>query len=85
MSEDSMLKCVIAFVLGFFVARIMRGNGLSVGGQITTPSCSNDPQYFQKTLSDGSRVFMKSPIPIYRNELGGTACGQYGSIGVSRL
>ena len=33
MSGDSMLKCLIAFVLGFLVQRMMRGNGLSVGGQ----------------------------------------------------
>jgi hypothetical protein len=35
MSEDDMLKCLIAFVLGFLVSRMMRGgNGLSVGGEI---------------------------------------------------
>jgi len=28
-----MLKCLIAFVLGFLVGRMMRGNGLSVGGE----------------------------------------------------
>ena len=33
MSEDDILKCLIAFVLGFLVARMMRGNGLSVGIQ----------------------------------------------------
>ena len=33
MSEDQMLKCLIAFVLGFLVGRMMRGNGLSVGGK----------------------------------------------------
>ena len=33
MSEDSMLKCLIFFVLGFLVARMMRGNGLMVGGK----------------------------------------------------
>ena len=33
MSEDDMLKCLIAFVLGFLVHRMMRGNGLSVGGK----------------------------------------------------
>ena len=27
-----MLKCTIAFVLGFLVARMIEGNGLSVGG-----------------------------------------------------
>ena len=32
MSEDSMLMCLIAFVLGYLVHRMMRGNGLSVGG-----------------------------------------------------
>ena len=33
MSEDQILKCLIAFVLGFLVARMMRGNGLMVGGE----------------------------------------------------
>jgi hypothetical protein len=33
MSEDLMLKCVIAFVLGFLVHRMMRGNGMSIGGE----------------------------------------------------
>jgi hypothetical protein len=28
-----MLMCLIAFVLGYLVARMMRGNGLSVGGE----------------------------------------------------
>ena len=31
MSQDSMLMCLIFFVLGFLVSRMMRGNGLSVG------------------------------------------------------
>ena len=45
MSEDSMLMCLIAFVLGFLVARMMRGNGLMVGGQgqlIHCPGGQND-------------------------------------------
>ena len=33
MSEDSMLMCLIAFVLGYLVARMIRGDGLSVGGK----------------------------------------------------
>jgi hypothetical protein len=39
MSEDSkmMLMCLIAFVLGYLVARMMRGNGLMVGGQRQMP------------------------------------------------
>jgi hypothetical protein len=44
MSEDDMLKCLIAFVLGFLVAHMIRGNGLSVGGvTITDPHCGEEP------------------------------------------
>ena len=32
MSEDLVLKCLICFVLGYLVSRMMRGNGLMVGG-----------------------------------------------------
>ena len=32
MSEDLMLKCLIAFILGWFLSRQM-GNGFSVGGR----------------------------------------------------
>ena len=32
MSEDLMLKCLIAFILGWFLSRQM-GNGFSVGGE----------------------------------------------------
>ena len=28
MTEDSMLMCLICFVLGYLVSRMMRGNGL---------------------------------------------------------
>ena len=31
MKEDSILMCLIAFVLGFLVSRMMLGNGMSVG------------------------------------------------------
>ena len=31
MKKDKMLMCLICFVLGYLVARMMRGNGLSVG------------------------------------------------------
>ena len=33
MKEDKMLMCLIAFVLGYLVSRMIRGNGLSVGGK----------------------------------------------------
>ena len=45
MKEDSMLMCLIAFVLGYLVDRMIRGNGLSVGGiDITDAICKNDEE-----------------------------------------
>jgi hypothetical protein len=41
MSEDSMLMCLIAFVLGYLITRMMRRNGLSVGGQYPRPYPGN--------------------------------------------
>ena len=32
MSEEEMLICLICFVLGFMISRMMKGNGLMVGG-----------------------------------------------------
>jgi len=37
-----MLKCLIAFALGFLVARMMRGDGLSVGGRTSCPTGQDD-------------------------------------------
>ena len=52
MSEDSMLKCLIAFVLGYLVARMMRGNGLSVGGQAN--NCDFDEiLFYNECMRDG--------------------------------
>ena len=51
MSRDSIFKCLIAFTLGYLFARMMRGNGLSVGGEEddTKQKCisgeSNDSGY----------------------------------------
>ena len=44
MSEDSILICLIAFVLGYLVSRIMRGNGMRVGGQYPPPGNQIDPK-----------------------------------------
>lgn len=33
MSEDQILKCLIAFIIGFLFSRMTRGDGLSVGGE----------------------------------------------------
>ena len=38
MSEDEMLYCLIAFVLGYILCKYM-GNGFSVGGSRTTQLC----------------------------------------------
>ena len=40
MSEDLVLKCLIAFVVGYLIARMMRGNGLSVGAAQDNKKCS---------------------------------------------
>ena len=45
MSEDSMLKCLIAFILGFLISRMMQGNGFHVGGArkpYTKKECLDD-------------------------------------------
>ena len=52
MSEDLMIKCLIAFVLGFLVARMARGNGLMVGGEESEPGALGGP-CFNKTYEDG--------------------------------
>ena len=41
MSEDLLLKCLIAFVLGFLVARMMRMDGLMVGAAETWVRCTH--------------------------------------------
>ena len=41
MSEDLMLKCLIAFILGWLVNRMM-GNGFRVGGQTFSIECHDD-------------------------------------------
>ena len=40
MSEDSILKCLIAFILGWLICRMM-GNGFSVGGQVDLDICKS--------------------------------------------
>ena len=35
MKEDEMLMCLICFVLGYIVARMMRGNGFSISSEET--------------------------------------------------
>ena len=46
MSEDLMLYCLIAFILGWLISRNM-GNGFSVGGQTTggTATCNPLPSF----------------------------------------
>ena len=40
MKEHEILMCSIAFILGYLVARMMRGNGLSVGAAQDNKKCS---------------------------------------------
>ena len=48
MKEDEMLICLIAFVLGYLVSRMMRGNGMMVGA----PNCA-DAQFFDRKFWPG--------------------------------
>ena len=41
MDEELILKCIIALILGYFVARMFRGNGFSVGASAPGPNCSS--------------------------------------------
>ena len=46
MSEDLILKCLIAFIIGFLVERMMRGDGLSVGAvEAVDCDCDNGTGY----------------------------------------
>ena len=41
MKKESMLMCLICFVLGYLVARMMRGNGLSISSKkVLAKACS---------------------------------------------
>jgi hypothetical protein len=59
MSEDSMLKCLIAFVLGYLVAHMMRGNGLMVGGQNVT--CNFDENKWKDSCIDYNKEESNPP------------------------
>ena len=85
MSEDSMLKCLIAFVLGYLVARMMRGNGLSVGGEIltmghgdTSVTVDDDTNCTQDNECNGKMCFhaTKTDFVRTRGRLRGY-CGHY--------
>ena len=52
MSEDSMLMCLIAFVLGYLIARMIRGDGLVIEEEQECPTIS---QYYSKDTT-------KSPL-----------------------
>lgn len=54
MKEREILMCSIALILGYLVARMMRGNGLSVGGY----TCG---EWFEKNI-DKCKDFGKVPV-----------------------
>ena len=69
MSEDSILKCLIAFVLGFLVARMMRGNGLMIGGQ-HTPTAQNKNWYDGINAQKEVRLPTRDDIETYKQTHG---------------
>ena len=58
MSEDSMLMCLIAFVLGFLVARMLRGDGLNVGAQ--SPAPNSDFCNYLENIGDLENIGVKA-------------------------
>ena len=63
MSRDSMLMCLIAFVLGFLFADMIRGNGLSVGCQRKVDPKQFDVKQFLGHLSDYNQPTPEPPTP----------------------
>ena len=49
MSKDLMLKCLIAFILGWLLCRMM-GNGFSVGASSTEPRLDDLNQKFEAKI-----------------------------------
>jgi len=71
MTEDSMLMCLIAFVLGYLVSRMMRGNGLSVGGRnnrLTGQSCKNDDDCQEISCNEGWEKLQSCERPCDGNK-----------------
>ena len=53
MKQDDMLLCVIAFILGFVISRMMGGNGMCVGGQVISAGVASN---FQPNTMVGQTV-----------------------------
>ena len=78
MSENQILKCLIAFVLGFLFARMFRGNGLNVGGDVNPDSSCG---YVPKTTN-----FMNCYKGLFDNQCGdGRYCQRSGWCGDKRV
>tara|TARA_Y100000389_G_C17233264_1_gene399239 strand:- start:20 stop:547 length:528 start_codon:yes stop_codon:yes gene_type:complete len=67
MSQDKILKCLIAFVLGYFVARMMRGNGMSVGGDKVIDLTNNDN--IKHIIRDTSLKNLEKLLPNKTNDI----------------
>lgn len=61
MSEDSILMCLIAFVLGFLVFYMIRGDGLSVGGEEATGCDSAECNKPVETMKGLCHDFINDP------------------------
>lgn len=69
MSEDSMLYCLIAFILGWLISRHM-GNGFSVGGG--TSKC--DEAYKKKVDMDNQMLQRIKKCSLMEGEESGRNC-----------
>ena len=71
MSDDQMLKCLIAFILGYFLCKMM-GNGFSVGAQVPQQYCRCPPgQYWDN--STNKCLFKRNEVDIC-NGMGNDEC-----------
>ena len=61
MSDDEILKCVIAFILGWLASRMM-GNGFSVG--VVIPDCTGDKTLVKMADTDADVPAHCSEVPI---------------------
>ena len=71
MSKNDMIQCLIAFILGWLIARMM-GNGFSVGAQVPQQYCRCPPGQYWDTLMNNC-LFIRTQVDTCAN-LGNDEC-----------
>ena len=81
MSDDQMLKCLIAFILGYFLCKMI-GNGFSVGGSSSTPSCKGKTGLISRMpvdscMNQGDIMAASGGISMDNPKEAAAKCNQY--------